>query len=65
MEKCQLQRCLEKLDWLSASDGAMTFLEGALDGLLLLQGARPPFTPEQDRILKAVTEWPTKEGPAR
>ena len=57
-----LRRCLERVDQLTVSDGAMTFLDLVLGDMLYVLGAQPPFTPKQARILRAVSEWPTTNG---
>jgi len=56
-----LRRCLENVDQLSVSAGALTWLEHCLDDLIDLQGAQPPFTIEQANTLRLVGEWPTKQ----
>lgn len=57
-----LRRCLERVDQLTVSDGAMTFLDLVLGDMLYILGAQAPFTPKQARILRAISEWPTMNG---
>jgi len=59
---CLLQQCLEKVDQLSVSAGALTWLDRALDDLLLLQAGKRPLSAHLCRIEKLVTDWPSK-GP--
>jgi len=57
-----LKRCLERVDQLTVSDGAMAFLDLVLGDLLYVLGVPPPWTPKQARILRAIDEWPTNGG---
>jgi len=57
-----LRRCLERVDQLTVSDGAMTFLDVVLDDMLNILHKAPPWSPRETEVLRLVGEWPRRPG---